>query len=140
MIFESAIFDSRGTFSESLYFFENSNSRTNFRNGSNSFRHCRETFGMVAQTIYSTYAEEKFQEDEINWSKFKFTIKFKKWENYFSQCYQNCIVHVQTGILRKIKSFEKLKFAVNSKVKKKVFLASSSNLHISSPDKSLRQN
>ena len=65
--------------------------------------------------LHFSYVEENFQEDEINWSKLKFTIDFKNWANFFSQCCHNCIVHVQTDILRNMKSFEKVKFAIKFK-------------------------
>ena len=119
-IVKSALFVSTGTFSESFFLYENSKSYTKFRNESKYFLHCPEIFGTVAKTAFYV-GGRKFSGDEINWSNFMFRIEFKKWAKTFSQCCQNCIVHVQTDIFRKTKSFEKLKFAIKFKSWEKKF-------------------
>ena len=119
-IVKSALFVSEGTFSESLFLYENSNSYTEFRIESKYFPHCPDIFGTVAKTAFYVRGR-KFSGDEINWSNFMFRIEFKKWAKFFSQCCQNCIVHVQTDIFRKTKSFKKLKFAIKFKSWEKFF-------------------
>ena len=140
-IVKSALLVSTWTFSDSSFLYENSNSYTRFQIESKFFLHCPEILGTVAKNALHLRMQRKFfwemKSTEVNVGS---QMKFKNWANYLSQCCQNCFVHVQTDIFRKIKSFEKLKFAIKFKSWENFFLVSSSKLDCSSPDKILRQN
>ena len=58
-IVKSALFVSTGTFSESLFLYENSNSYTKFRIESKYFPHCPEIFGTVAKTALPLRMQRK---------------------------------------------------------------------------------
>ena len=120
MIFKSAICESREAFSE--YFF--SKTQTAILSfglkQNNSFIARR--FSARLPKLHCLYVcSGKFWRIWFRMNKFKFTNTFKNWWNNFSQCCQNCIVHVQTDILRMIYSPKKLILRLNSKNWKEYF-------------------
>ena len=58
-IVKKALLVSTGTFSESLFLYENSNSYTKFRIESKYFLHCPEIFGTVAETALPLRMQRK---------------------------------------------------------------------------------
>ena len=98
MIVRSPVQNSRGTFSEILFFFENSKLYTKFLSGAKP-EICQILFRTVAK-MHSTCPEEVFAENEFTW-KVWISKSFDIWEKFFGR-FSKTAKYVEE-VLKKVK-------------------------------------